>query len=614
MVYNSKVPEKLLILIVDDSPEDVELMKRELIAEGLDMDVEHAGSEKELFGVLDRVTPDIVLADHKVSAINALDIIRIVKERLPEVPIIVVTGSTGEEVAVECMKAGAGDYVLKSNLGRLPRAVMNALERKKMTEERDRAFQALRESAELLHRLSDVSFDGVVIHDGKKMIEATPRFAALFGYKMSEVVGMDCVDIIAEESRDDVRAKIGAKYVKPYEAVALRKDGTRFPVELQGTDLFYKGREVRVATVRDISGKKLAEKQLKDKNAFLTDIIESLTHPFYVIDAGTCEVKLSNSAARLLGVKDSYTCYQLTHRRDKPCTGDEDICPLEEVKRTKKPVTVEHVHYDSDGNPKNVEVHAYPIFDDEGNVTQMIEYSLDITERKKMERLKDEFVNTVSHELRNPIAIIKQSLYLLAGKEGDRIAGESIKTMEILKNNVSRLELLVNDILDYQKLTAGMAEFVKERQDLNKLVKQVADEMSPLAGEKGLELAAELAADVPELVFDKVRITQVLMNLLSNAVKFTGAGRIKITVERCGGEVKVSVRDTGIGIRPEDMHLLFQSFTQIRGKEDGRYHGTGLGLVICKNIVEHHGGRIWAESEYGKGSTFSFTLPCLKLP
>jgi PAS domain S-box-containing protein len=136
----------------------------------------------------------------------------------------------------------------------------------------------------------------------------------------------------------------------------------------------------------DITERKRGEEQILKHREFLKNIFESLTHPFYVIDASNHTIVMANPAARLGRITESSKCYTITHGRDKPCS-DEHTCPLDEVKKTKKPAIVEHIHYDKDGSARNVEVHGYPIFDNKGNVTQMIEYCLDITERKQAEEV-----------------------------------------------------------------------------------------------------------------------------------------------------------------------------------------------------------------------------------
>ncbi|MFH1883127.1 MAG: DUF3365 domain-containing protein, partial [Planctomycetota bacterium] len=136
---------------------------------------------------------------------------------------------------------------------------------------------------------------------------------------------------------------------------------------------------------KEIAERKKAEEQVRQQNEFLNNVLESLTHPFYVIDANDYTIKIANSALYRGKLPEKTTCYMLTHKRDKPCNGSDDPCPLEEIKKTKRPVVIEHVHYDKDGNTRNVEVHAYPILDDKGNVSEIIEYTLDITERKQAE-------------------------------------------------------------------------------------------------------------------------------------------------------------------------------------------------------------------------------------
>ena len=141
-----------------------------------------------------------------------------------------------------------------------------------------------------------------------------------------------------------------------------------------------------ISTARDITERKQIDEQIRRQNQLFDNVLESLPHPFYVIDANDYSIKIANTATAVFGaISEDATCYALTHNRNQPCRGITHTCPLKEVKRTKKPVKLEHIHYDKDGNVRHVEIHAFPIFDDEGNVIQMIEYSLDITERKQAE-------------------------------------------------------------------------------------------------------------------------------------------------------------------------------------------------------------------------------------
>ncbi len=152
------------------------------------------------------------------------------------------------------------------------------------------------------------------------------------------------------------------------------------------TDNDHKALLEKVAALeKEATARKEADAQLKKQSAFLNSVLESLSHPFYVVDANDYSIKLANSAAIKSGGSGKATCHALAHDRDTPCDSNEHPCPLEIIKKTKQPVQVEHIHYDRDGNPRNVEVHAHPILDKNGQVTQMIEYSFDITERKQIE-------------------------------------------------------------------------------------------------------------------------------------------------------------------------------------------------------------------------------------
>jgi PAS domain S-box-containing protein len=144
---------------------------------------------------------------------------------------------------------------------------------------------------------------------------------------------------------------------------------------------------------------KTGDEKLKEQNGFLNLVLESLSHPFYVINADDYTLQLANSAAQAEGISGQGTCHALSHKRQTPCASREHLCPLEIIKQTKKPVTVEHIHYDSHGNPKHVEVHAHPILDDEGNVCRIIEYTLDITKRKQIEEERNQLIKNLQDSL-----------------------------------------------------------------------------------------------------------------------------------------------------------------------------------------------------------------------
>jgi PAS domain S-box-containing protein len=219
--------------------------------------------------------------------------------------------------------------------------------------------------------------------------------------------------------------------------------------------------------------------------------------------------------------------------------------------------------------------------------------------------IKTEFARMISHELRTPLTAIKEGVSVVLDQVVGNINDEQQKYLAVSKGNVDRLDRLICSILDFQKFESGKMPFYVKKSDLNKVVQQTYNTMEPVARKQNLFFTLQLEEDLPLVSFDEDKICQVLTNLMNNALKFTQQGGITITVARKDHFVQVTVRDTGLGIQKEDMGKLFQPFTQLQKN----VKGTGLGLAICRQIIEAHKGKIWAESEFRKGSAFHFTLP-----
>ena len=257
----------------------------------------------------------------------------------------------------------------------------------------------------------------------------------------------------------------------------------------------------------------------------------------------------------------------------------------------------------------------------------------DITERKRMEQqlkqkveelqeldqMKDSFLSTVSHELRTPLTSIKGFAEILLDYEEDRETQTEFLT--IINNESERLGELVNNLLDLSKIQGGQMQWEDIELEIPTVIQTAINTTQPLATQKNLSVDVDLDTDLPPVWSDKDRLVQVVTNLLNNAVKFTPEGgeiRVRAQVikdsEAKGASdmVMVSVSDTGNGIAPEDYEKVFDKFSQGGDTLTDKPKGTGLGLPICKEIVEHYEGRIWVESELGKGSTFFFTLPILE--
>lgn len=231
-------------------------------------------------------------------------------------------------------------------------------------------------------------------------------------------------------------------------------------------------------------------------------------------------------------------------------------------------------------------------------------------ERQEVERLRSDLLSTVSHELRTPLTLIRTCVGLLLDSAPDSAMQERL--LRNIKQAADRMHLLVTDMLDLVRLRSGRVELQSRYLDLGELVGGVAALMRPLLDEKEQKLELEMETETPAIrvVGDSRRLEQVLLNLLSNANKFSPErARIRITVTESEDSVTIGVADTGPGIAPEAQVHLFEQFYTSRTSSPSHNIGAGLGLPIAKGIVEAHGGRIWVESEVGKGAVFYFSLP-----
>jgi len=228
---------------------------------------------------------------------------------------------------------------------------------------------------------------------------------------------------------------------------------------------------------------------------------------------------------------------------------------------------------------------------------------------QRLDEMKSRFVSTATHELRTPVVSIRGYIdFILSGRAGE--ISERIESMlKIVQRNTDRLSGLTNDLLDIQRIESGRLTITPEPMDIGEVVKEVVEEILPLISERDQELHVEILEELPIIIADPIRISQILINLLNNAYQYTPeGGEINLKVNEAPGSVRVEVSDTGIGIKKEDLPKLFSPFPDM--EKTSRNGGTGLGLSICKGIIDLHGGTILAESEgENKGSTFTITLP-----
>ncbi|MFX4263840.1 ATP-binding protein [Pelotomaculum propionicicum] len=245
---------------------------------------------------------------------------------------------------------------------------------------------------------------------------------------------------------------------------------------------------------------------------------------------------------------------------------------------------------------------------------------------KELDQLKTDFLSTVSHELRTPLTSVL-GFARITQKKLDEVIFPRVKPGEKkvdnairqVKENINitisegeRLTELINDVLDIAKLEAGKIEWRMEKLSANEIIERAIAATTSLLVQKDIALVRDIEEGLPDLTGDEDRLIQVLINLISNAVKFTGEGSITFRARKTGEGVQISVIDTGVGISGDDLRKVFDKFKQVGDTLTEKPRGTGLGLAICKQIIDYHGGKIWVESEPGRGSSFSFSIPVIK--
>lgn len=356
------------------------------------------------------------------------------------------------------------------------------------------------------------------------------------------------------------------------------------------------------------SERKRAEEALRKINEFNTELLKTIPLGMNIVDESGTILYMNESFKKVIGYDAiGRKCWEVYKDNKEQC----DHCPLK-TRVTVGETTVFETRGILGGKVYRIS-HTGMIFEGRKSILEIFE---DYTAQKEsdnklmeMVALKSEFVSMISHELRTPLTAIKEGIAIVRDQSAGSINLQQQEFLDIADRNAKRLGRLINNVLDFQKIESGRMDFLLKPGDINTAVNEAKDELYIQAKEKGLDFMLELKSGLPQVNFDKDKIIQVLANLVSNAIKFTEKGSIKIKTEETDGAIKVSVSDTGVGIKQEDIPRLFQEFSQLyRGKER-KMGSTGLGLAIAKKIIMHHGGQIWVESEFGKGSAFYFVLP-----
>lgn len=617
----------LRILHLEDDPADAELIAAALRADGLACECTQAQSRAEFVAAMEQPW-DLILADYALPGFDGISAQHIARARRPDVPFVFVSGSIGEEIAVERLKAGAVDYVLKQRLNRLPSAVRRALE-----EAGDRrARRALEQAVEFLQHLIAASPSMIFRFDAaaQRATFVSPNVTSLLGYapeEMLEVPGfwlglVHPDDRARVENRLETAIRDGITQLQEEYRVRHKDGRYRWFFTLLRVDYDASARPLSVlGYALDITDRKAAEEDLARVNAFLDSVIEHLPAMLFVKDARDLRyVRLNQAGERVLGL----------NRGDVIGRSDADVYPppiAERLRSMDRTVlsgrsvveTAEEIVATRERGPRVMHTKKIPICDENGSPVYLLGISEDITDQKmaqeaarlsKLEaerasRAKSEFLSRMSHDLRTPLNAILGFAELLGM---DALPGEQAESVRHIQQAGGHLLDMINEVLDIARIEAGHLALVFEPVTVEAVVLESMDLVRPLSASRGIRMTAELQPPPLCVHADRRRVKQILVNLLSNAVKYNRAhGSITVSARRADGRVRLSVTDTGAGIPADQLPRLFQPFERLSADRTS-IEGTGLGLAVSKGLVLAMGGTIGVESAPGVGSTFWIDL------
>jgi PAS domain S-box-containing protein len=648
-----EMPNALHILIVEDDPIDRKMLERLLAQSTLGAcAVQRA---ERLAGALEQLQDrafDIILLDLGLPDSQGMDSVVRLQAQAPQTPIIVLSGLDDANVATQAVQIGVQDYLIKGQVDAnlLMRAIRYARERKKA----ERQLQA----AELRYRtIFENSAVAILMVDENEQLVSWNKFTEqLLGLAADRLLGRHVQELYPDSEWQKIRAAgLRRKGMEHHlETKMIRGDGTIIDVDISLSVVRDSDGRITgsIGVIQDITERVRIHEILDRKQKNLEAIFDAAPLGMLLVN-GRMQVVRANDAVRQISGKGYPAmigrgpCEALGCLRRAPGDGGFRMADggSEKSGGANPPGAIRNPESGgccllrqtiaavlASGEPVRA-VEVQPTLNDRGSpVPPWLSVSVepvhvdgaqhvvvalnDVTDRKRAEEelketmeMKSQFISTVSHELRTPMTAMREAVIIVRDGIAGKLNQDQMRFLDIAQRNIDRLGRLIDDVLDFQKLSAGKMRFHLQANPIGPVVEEAYTTMLPQAARSRVGLALDLETPLPPVVYDSDRIMQVLTNLLSNALKFTPeGGRVLLSAHRRNEQLAIQVRDTGYGIPKEDLPKLFTRFFRVHrpGKE---IKGTGLGLAIVSKIVAGHGGRIEVESELNQGTTFTVFLP-----
>ena len=613
----------LRVLIVEDSEDDALLVIRELKRGGYETTFKRVETVEGMTAALEKQVWDIIIADYRLPHFSAPEALGLFHQSDLDLPFIVISGTIGEETAVATMRAGAHDYLMKDNLARLVPAIERELREAGVRKERKRAEEELRESERRYRLLAENAKDVIWTVDmNMRPTYMSPSITRLLGYSVEEAMALPmeavyipasfetAMKVLTEELAIENMEQKDLFRSRTLELELNRKDGSIVPVEVKFSFIREPdGRPVKIlAIARDVTERKRAEERIKRAAEEWRTTFDSITDLVSICNKDFRLTRVNQAFAGAFKMKPAELigkpCYEIVHGTNEPMPN----CPQKVTIKTKKPATAE---FFEPHLGMHLEMSTSPIFNEKGDVVACVHVIRDITERKKMEeqliitdRLASigELASGIAHELNNPLTGVIGFSQLLLEKD---VPDDVREDLEIIHSEARRTAKVVKNLLTF----ARKHDTEKGPVNINSSIEKVLELRAYEQKVSNIQVNTRFAPDLPEIMADYFQLQQVFLNIIINAEHFmieaNNRGTLTITTERTGDIIRASLADDGPGIPKENLGHLFDPF--FTTKEVGK--GTGLGLSICHGIITEHGGRIYAESELGKGATFIVELP-----